>query len=601
MALSKNRKQQKQTEPAAAFDTSLMNQEQDLFRQPPPPLAPRPIKVPAASETTLSNGLRLVVVEDQRLPLVSFRLSLRIGDAHNPPELPGLMDMMTGLLTEGTESRTSREIADEVARLGAALSAGASSDYTTVAASSLATFSDNILELMADVALRPLFPENEVELTRQNTKESLKQQRAQPSFLASEMVAKVMFGEHPYHVTAPTPESIDATTRERLIEFHQSTFIANNAVLVVVGDVNYDSIVSKIEKLFGGWQQGELPSHNFPAPPSRKSRSAYIVDRPGSAQANIVIANPAIKRISPDYFPMLLMHTILGANASSRLFMNLREEKGYTYGAYSSLDARRTAGTFRASAEVRTPVTGDSLKEFFYELDRIQSEPVSEKEISDAKSYLTGVYPIRLETQEGLIDQLVQIKMYDLPDNYLELYRDQIQAVTVEQIQAVAKKYVKPEEAAIVIVGDASQLEDQVKPYAEEIEFYNTAGKKKAKPSSPPAYSPEAAASLAGSWSLNIDTPLGQSIPASLILVNGLKGLSGKVESEMGNGEILALTFDGESFAGTVSFDVAGHAMAAQIAGELADNQIGGNITLDDTPPLPFTGTKQSLTKEAAE
>lgn len=536
----------------------------------------------------------VVVVEDQRLPLVSYRLALRTGDAHDPAELPGLMDMMTGLLTEGTESKTSREIADEVARLGAALQAGANSDYTTVAASSLSTFSDNILELMADVTLRPSFPENEVALARQNTKESLKQQRAQPSFLASEMVARVMFGEHPYHVTAPTPEAVDATTRERLIEFHRSTFVANNAVLVVVGDVEYESIIRRVESLFGNWQQGKVMGDDFPPPPPRTSRAAYIVDRPDSAQANIVIANPGITRTSPDYFPMLLMHTVLGANASSRLFMNLREEKGYTYGAYSSLDARRTAGTFRATAEVRTPVTGESLKEFFYELDRIRREPVSEKEISDAKSYLTGVYPIRLETQEGLIDQLVQIKMFALPDNYLDIYRDRIQAVTLEQIQQVARKYVKPEEAAIVIVGDASQLEDQVKPYAEDIEFYNTAGKKKAKPSVPAAYSQDAAAPLAGNWSLNIDSPLGQSIPAVLTLVNGLQGLSGRVESEMGNGEVLSVTFDGESFAGTISFDIAGHAMEAQIAGELAKDQMEGSISLQDAPALPFTGSRNS-------
>jgi len=568
-----------------------MNQEQNIFREPPAPLAPRPIKVPAATETTLSNGLSLVVVEDQRLPLVSFRLALRTGDAHDPKELPGLMDMMTGLLTEGTESRTSREIADEVARLGAALQAGANSDHTTIAASSLATFSDNILELMADVVLRPSFPENEVELTRQNTKESLKQQRAQPSFLASEMVARVMFGEHPYHVTSPTPESVDATTRDRLIEFHRSTFIANNAVLVIVGDVKYDAIVKRVEELFGDWRQGEVLSSSFPPPPKRSSRAAYIVDRPGSAQANIVISNPGIKRTSPDYFPMLLMHTVLGANASSRLFMNLREDKGYTYGAYSSLDARRTAGTFRATAEVRTAVTGDSLKEFFYELDKIRAEPVSDKEISDAKSYLTGVYPIRLETQEGLIDQLVQIKMFDLPNNYLELYRDQIQAVTIEQIQDVAQKFVKPEEAAIVIVGDGAQIAELVKPYAEDIEFYNTAGKTKAAPSSP-AYSQEAAKAVAGNWTVNIDTPLGQSIPATLVLVNGVEGISGKVESEMGNGEIVSASFDGESFAGTISFDIAGHAMEAQIAGEIDGNQMEGNITLTDTPPLPFTGKR---------
>src|SRR6266850_1159184 len=546
-----------------------MSTQADFLKQPPPPLPARPIKLPTTSETTLSNGLVVIVVEDSRLPLVSYRLALRTGDAHDPRELPGLMDMLTGLLTEGTETRTSREIADEVARLGATLQAGASSDYTTVAASSLATFSDEILELMADVSLRPVFPLNEVELAKQNIKESLKQQRAQPSFLASEMVARVMFGEHPYSVTTPTPDSIDATTRERLVEFHRSTFVANNAVFVVAGDVQREEILQRIESLFGEWAAGPLYGDDFPSPPPRTSRSAYVVDR-------------------PDYFPMLVMHTILGANASSRLFMNLREEKGYTYGAYSSLDARRTAGTFRASAEVRTPITGESLKEFFYELNRIRSEPVSEKEIADAKSYLTGVFPIRLETQEGLIDQLVQIKMFDLPDNYLEIYRNRIQEVTIEQIQAVAKKYVKPDEAAIVIVGDGSQLKEQIKPYAQDIEFYNTAGKRKniEKPAAVDS------GALIGNWSLQVDTPFGQNIPANLTISHGESGFSGKVESEMGDGELLSATFDGESFAGAISFDVAGHKMEAQIAGEVANEQMEGTLSLENAPELSFTGKK---------
>ena len=522
---------------------------------------------------------------------MSYRLALRTGDAHDPADLPGLMDMMTGLLVEGTESRTSREIADEVARIGATLQAGANSDYTTVAASSLANFSDNILELMADVVLRPVFPENEVELTKQNTKESLKQQRAQPSFLASEMVAKIMFGSHPYHVVAPTPESVDTTTRARLIEFHRSNFLANNAVMIVAGDVKRDDILEQVGTLFGGWQSGEVVGDDFPSPPTRATRSAYVVDRPGSAQANIVIANGGITRTSPDYFPLLVMHTVLGANASSRLFMNLREEKGYTYGAYSSLDARRTAGTFRATAEVRTAVTGDSLKEFFYELNRIRNEPVSEKEIEDAKAYLTGVFPIRLETQEGLIDQLVQIKMFGLPEDYLEIYRDRIQAVTIAQVQDAATKCVRPDEAAIVIVGDGAEIAEQIKSYTDQIEFFNTAGKKKDKPAAA-TLTPEHVDKLAGTWALNIETPLGQAIPATLILSNAAKGLSGKVESEMGNGELLSVVFDGQSFSSTISFDISGHSMEAQIEGEVSDKQMEGSISLQNAPALPFSGNK---------
>ncbi|MDQ3667692.1 MAG: insulinase family protein [Acidobacteriota bacterium] len=566
----------------------------ESFRhQAPAPLPPRPIPIPRASEITLSNGLIVVIVEDSRLPLVSYRLAFRAGDAHDPPELPGLTDLLTGLLTEGTESLTSREIADEVGRMGATLSSGANSDYTTVGASSLATFSDHILDLVADVTRNPSFPENEVELIKENTKESLRQQRAQPSFLATEMVSRVVFGNHPYSVIAPTLESLDATTRERIVKFHRSKFLPNNAVFVVAGDVRSDVLLKRIESLFADWQPAELQKDDFPAPPSRASRSAYLVDRPGSAQSNIVIANTGIPRTAPDYFPMLLMHTVLGANASSRLFMNLREDKGYTYGAYSSLDARRTAGTFRATAEVRTSVTGDSLKEFFHELDRIRTEPVSEKEVMDAKSYLTGVFPLRLETQEGLIDQLVQIKMFGLPDDYLETYRQQIHAVTTEQIQAVATKYVRPGEAAIVIVGDGAEVLEQVKPYTDAIEIYNTAGKRKEKTSAPsdPKGKSDAALIL-GDWTLDIQTPFGQNIPATLKIWQTESGLGGSVTSEMGDAKIVSATLAGDSFTATLSFEMGVQALEATIVGEVDGTQVDGSISLQDSPQLPFTGTR---------
>ncbi|HEY6660751.1 MAG TPA: pitrilysin family protein, partial [Pyrinomonadaceae bacterium] len=490
--------------------------------------------IPTARETTLSNGLSLVVVEDSRLPLVSYRLAFRVGGAFDPPDLPGLTDLLAGLLPEGTNSKTSKEIADEVARMGASLSAGATSDYTIVGASALTQFNDPVLDLMAEVILEPSFPENEVELAKQNTKESLRQQRAQPSFLASEMVSRVMFGDHPYSIVAPTLESIDRSSREEFVKFHRAKLVPNNAVFIVVGDVSYDEIVSRVESLFSTWERGEELVANFPAPPVRTQRTAYLIDRAGSAQSNIVIANSGITRTSPDYFPMMLMHTVLGANASSRLFMNLREEKGYTYGAYSTLDARRSAGTFRATAEVRTQVTGDALKEFFYELDQIRSAPVSEKEIADAKSYLTGVFPIRLETQEGLTDQLVQIKMLNLPTDYLQNYRDRVQAVTIDEIQRVAKKYVKPDEAALIVVGDGLSVIEQIKPYCEDIEVYNTAGKRK-------TLNTSGITDPVGSWSIEVETPLGQNIPVTLTIQRAGTGLTATLHSEMGEADLGAI------------------------------------------------------------
>ena len=456
-----------------------MTQTEAFRRQMPQPLALRPLNLPEPFETTLANGLQVVIVEDRRLPLVSFRLAFRSGDANDPAPLPGLSDMMSHLLTEGTQTRTSRQIAEEVERIGATLNVGSASDFTTVAASTLSIYTEEVLELMADVTLRSSFPQNEIDLARENTKQLLIQQRAQPTFLGSERMSSVIFGEHPYARISPTPESVDAMTQAQFLAFRQETMVPNNAVMLVVGDVVPGDALALVDKLFGNWESRALPELNFPAPPNRQSRTAYLVDRPGSAQSNIVIANLGITRTSADYFPMLLMHTILGANASSRLFMNLREEKGYTYGAYSSLDARRLAGTFRVSAEVRTGVTGVSLHEFFYELGRIRDEAVSTDEIANAKSYLTGVFPIRIETQDGLIDQLVSIKMCDLPDDYLFTYRDRVSAVTAEDIQRVAQSHVTPDRAVIVVVGDAAEITEQVKPHSEVIEVYDTEGKRK--------------------------------------------------------------------------------------------------------------------------
>ncbi|HET6976514.1 MAG TPA: pitrilysin family protein [Pyrinomonadaceae bacterium] len=562
-----------------------MSQTETFRSQAPAPLPPRPISIPMPRETTLSNGLSLVVVEDNRLPLISYRLAFRVGGAFDPPDIPGLTDLLAGLLPEGTETRSSKEIADEVARMGASLSAGATSDYTIVAASALSQFNDSIVALMAEVILEPSFPENEVSLAKQNTKESLRQQRAQPSFLASEMVSRVMFGNHPYSVVAPTPESIDRVSRDEFVKFHRAKLVPNNAVLIVVGNVRYDDILKQAESLFSTWQRGEDVVANFPQPPVRTSRQAYLVDRPGSAQSNIVIANSGITRTNPDYFPMMLMHTVLGANASSRLFMNLREDKGYTYGAYSTLDARRTAGTFRVTAEVRTPVTGDSLKEFFYELNRIGSEPVSDKEISDAKSYLTGVFPIRLETQEGLTDQLVQIKMLNLPNDYLQLYRDRVHAVTSEEIQRVARKYVKPDEAALIVVGDGSLVLDQIKPYCEDIEVYNTAGRRKSAEAS-------SVTDPAGAWSIEVETPLGQTIPATLTVTRANGGHTAVIHSEMGDADLGSVEIHDNSFHAKTSLEMDGHGVEVEVSAKFEGEQVDGTMKLQNSPELPFRGTK---------
>ena len=284
---------------------------------------------------------------------------------------------------------------------------------------------------------------------------------------------------------------------------------------------------------------------------------------------------------------MLIMHTVLGATASSRLFMNLREEKGYTYGAYSNLDARTNAGTFRATAEVRTPVTGDSLKEFFFELERIRNDRVSEKEINDAKSYLTGVFPIRLETQEGMIDQLVQIKMLGLPDDYFQNYRERVQAVTIDDVQRVAAKYVRPDQAAIVVVGDGAKVMDQISPYCEDIEAYTTSGKRKTRLTRP------LRSILLVPGQLILKRHSVSTFPRLWLLREAILGLRARISSEMGDADLGAIDLRDNSFTSSTKIETDGHAVDIQIYARFEGEQTEGSVTLQDSPSLPFEGTRE--------
>lgn len=448
----------------------------ELKRSVPEPLAPVRFDIPKPFQTTLDNGLRVIIFENERLPLVSFRLAFHSGDIHDPKGATGMTSAMASMLTEGTENYTSRQLAEKIERLGASVSASASDDFTIIAASCLSLYSSEILHLMAEVVLRPTFPESELDLYRRNTVEHLKFQRSQPGFLASEQAARLIYGDHPYSKISPRAEDIEKIDREKIAKFHLQTLMPNNAMLIVVGDVKRDEFLEELNELFGDWQKGKSPETDFSEPAARSGRSLTIVDRPGSAQSNIVLTNLGVKRTDPDYFPLLVMNQVLGAGASSRVFMNLREEKGYTYGAYTRLGTKKLAGDFEATAEVRTSVTGDSLKEFFYELDRIRSEKVGETELADAKNFLTGVFPIRAETQEGLTNLIVNQNLYGLPEDYLQTYRETVDAVTADDVQRVAVKHVRPDEMAIVIVGDAKEVTPQVKEYASSIETFDTEG-----------------------------------------------------------------------------------------------------------------------------
>ncbi len=566
---------------------------EDFRKSAPAPLAPVAFNIPQPFETTLANGLKLVIFEDKKLPLISFRLFLRSGDIHEPANFAGLNSAVASMLSEGTESYTSKRFAEEIERLGAHLSASSGSDTTSISASSLTLYASDILRLMAEMILKPRFPEEELDLYRRNTIEGLKFQRSQANFLADEQVTRIIFGSHPYSKVSPKAEDIEKITREKLVAYQAHRYIPNNAVFIIVGDVDKDDLIKEIEDNFGDWQSGKIDDFAYAAVPERTAKTLTIVDRKGSAQANIVLSNPAIERNHPDYFRVLVMNQILGAGASSRIFMNLREEKGYTYGAYSKFDMRRLAGAFEATAEVRTSVTGDSLKEFFFELNRIRDEKVSATELQDAKNFLTGVFPIRAETQEGLTNLIIHQKVYELPDDYLQTYRENIDAITIEDVEIAANKYVQPEQMAIVIVGDAEDILPQAREYASDVEIFDT----DANPQAVSNYgkpTEAAAIDISGNWDLKVDFQ-GQEIPVSLNLVQTRGVISGKLESMLGEGKIENGKVAGNSFSAVAVTEMQGQSLELSIGGTVEDDVMKGTLSAPMIPmPLDFSGNRAS-------
>lgn len=572
------------------FAQKTMNE--DFRKTAPTALAPKSFEIAKPFETTLPNGLKVVVFEDKRLPLVSYRLGFKTGDVNDPKDSIGMTSAITTLLNEGTKTRTSKQLAEEIERLGASVSATSGDDNTIVAASALSLYSSDVLRLMADVVLNPVFPESELALYKKNTIENLKYQRSQPAFLASEQTAKILYGTHPYGIASPSAADIEKLSREKLQAFHQKMFTPNNATLIVVGDVNRENLLKEVEHAFGGWQKGSFEAMKFDALPTRTATTLTVVDRPGSIQSNIVLSNLAIDRSNPDYFPVLVMNQILGAGPSARLFMNLREAKGYTYGAYSQFDARRQAGNFQATAEVRTPVTGDSLKEFFYELNRVRNEKATEKELRDAKSYLTGVFPLRAETQEGLTNLLVSQQLYDLPADYLQTYRDKVNAVTLEDVERVAKKYITADKIAIVIVGDAGEILPQIKPYSTKIEIFDADGKA-IDAATYTAAGTGTPANVNGKWNLTIDFQ-GQQVPVTLMLKQDGATVSGSLDSMMGKGGIAGAKVSGNKFTAVAKSQIQGQSVDLNISGTVDGDSMKGTLTvpMPGAPPFNFTGTR---------
>jgi len=437
------------------------------------------VKLPTIHDTTLANGLLVRVVEDHRLPLVNLALVLPFGTTSDPAGLPGLCQVTADLLEEGTTTRTSRQIADELASIGGALTANADADSVTVAGSALSEFLPRLVALLADEVMTPSFPEAEVSLRKTNMKQELAQNRAQPAWLARQRFAHEVYGPSPYANTAPTDASIAALGRSAIAEFHRRMFVPASAILVVVGDVDPAAAVKEISAKLGSWAGTPRAPVDAPAPPAPSRRRVLLVDRPGSVQSNIVVGTLGIRSKDPLYFPALMLDGVIGAGTASRLFQVLREEKGFTYDAHSEFRTRLNSGDWCAVTEVRTEVTKPALEELLRQVERLRAETVGAAELTAAKSLATGIFTLQLERPAALAGLLAEQRFFGLPADELETYVAKIGAVTPEQVRDAANGLCDTFRSAIVVVGDGAKVRADLESFG-QVSVYDAEGNPKA-------------------------------------------------------------------------------------------------------------------------
>jgi len=451
---------------AVVLGATLVAQQPPDRARPPQPGPPPPLNLPAIQKAKLSNGLPVWVVELHEVPVAQVNLLIFSGSSSEPGRKFGIAGLTTAMLEQGAGSRSALEIADAIDYLGADLSAGSGFDSSALRLHVPVARLADALPIMADVALRPTFPKEELDRQRQQRLTSLLQGRDDPATIAAVTFARVLFGvEHRYGTPlSGTAETIKAFTTDDLRGFYQSVFRPDNAAMLVVGDVKLDTIVPMLEKQFGSWRPSgsAAPPVKFPPVDQPATRTVYLVDKPGAPQSQIRIGWIGVPRSTPDYFPLVVMNTVLGGSFSSRLNMNLREQHGYTYGASSAFDMRASAGPFVAAAGVQTDKTSEALKEFFNELNAILPA-VPADELARAKNYVALRYPSSFETTGDISRRLEDALVFRLPDDYFSKYVQNIQAVTAADVQRVARQYVAPGKFAVVVVGDLKAIEPGIR------------------------------------------------------------------------------------------------------------------------------------------
>lgn len=426
--------------------------------RPPEPGPLRPFHFPRVHRRRLPNGLGIMVAENHAFPIATLDVILPSGGLAE--ERAGAASLAAGLLESGAGGRDAAEIAEAVDALGLSLESGISWDTSLAGFTALTSRLEAGMEILADLVLRPTFPTREVERIRDERLAALAQRRADPASVADELATHYIFPEgHPFgRRLAGGAGALQSLAREDVQAFHDTWYVPEGAWLCAAGDVTVDQVAALAERWFGGWQ-GAPPAVHVPETTTRFDRTTLILaDRPGSVQSEVRVAHMGMPRTADDFFAVTVMNAVLGTVFSSRLNLNLRERLGYTYGASSAFGFRRLPGTFSISSGIQSEHTAHAVSEMLRDMRELQETLAPAAEVADATGYLAGVFPLPLQTTDGLAGRLSTLAVYGFPDDYFDHYRDHLVAVTPEDVREAARRHLMPDRAAVVVVGDASAL-----------------------------------------------------------------------------------------------------------------------------------------------
>ena len=432
-------------------------------QSPPPGSTPKPFHVPQSEKFALPNGLQVTLVPYGAIPKVQITLSVRAGNLNEAENQVWLADLMTNLMKEGTTSRSAQQVAQEAASMGGSVDVNVGADITHIAGDVLSEYGPKMVGLLADVAMHPLLHASEIDRLKKDQLRNLTIQKSQPQPIALEQFRKALYPNHPYGRVFPTEQMIQGYTIEDVQKFYKDNFGAARTHVYVAGKFDTAAMKKAVTDAFSSWQHGPDPLIDIPKPVTKHDLA--LIDRPGAVQSTLYIGLPTIDPSNQDYIPLQVMNSILGGSFGSRITSNIREQKGYTYSPNSQISPRYRDAYWLQVADVTAQHTGDSIKEILYEIDRLQKEPPSDAELAGIKNYLSGVFVLRNSSRAGLIGQLEFVDLHKLGDDYLNTYVQKIYAVTPQQVEQAAQKYIDTQKLTMIVVGDKQKVSEQVAAY----------------------------------------------------------------------------------------------------------------------------------------